>query len=222
MPTTAIPATGNARPTTRYYDALEIAATRIKHLEAENNSSPRCARTGSANNALPTSSAAATRRQTNPRKCHRPCCELCQRHCPTGEPLVRGMIISRLKLLTVLGRPVRIPGVASATSAGGGQRFRPKIAATSASIAIEAAAAHLVARFFNCARQSLPSGEHLIDLYAQPLGRRYPLRHGRRLLPQIFQIFEGTYVSRTYLHRRELRPVCSPYVICADASTLTT
>ena len=49
--------------------------------------------------------------------------------------------------------------------------------------------------------QILPAGKHLIDLYAQPLGRRYPLRHGRRLLPQIFQIFEGTYV-RTYLHRR--------------------
>ena len=32
--------------------------------------------------------------------------------------------------------------------------------------------------------------------YAQPLGRRYPLRHGRRLLPQIFQIFEGTYVLK--------------------------
>ena len=43
--------------------------------------------------------------------------------------------------------------------------------------------------------------EEVARLGAQPLGRRYPLRHGRRLLPQIFQIFEGTYV-RTYLHRR--------------------
>src|SRR4029077_21123050 len=36
----------------------------------------------------------------------------------------------------------------------------------------------------NRARQILAAGEHLIDLRAQPLGGRYSLRHGRRLLPQ--------------------------------------
>src|SRR4029077_4595970 len=36
----------------------------------------------------------------------------------------------------------------------------------------------------NRARQIRAAGEHLIDLRAQPLGGRYSLRHGRRLLPQ--------------------------------------
>ena len=39
------------------------------------------------------------------------------------------------------------------------------------------------------------------ELCPQPLRRRYPLRHGRRLLPSDFPVCEGTYV-RFLLHRR--------------------
>ena len=47
----------------------------------------------------------------------------------------------------------------------------------------------------------LAVGEHPIDLCGHTLGRRYPLRHVRRLLPQTCLVFEGTHV-RIFLHRR--------------------
>src|SRR6185295_1964545 len=69
----------------------------------------------------------------------------------------------------------------------------------------------------NRARQILAAGEHLIDLRAQPLGGRYSLRHGRRLLPQTcwssteptsdsFYTAPGTRPSRTR-YRLAVQPV---------------
>jgi hypothetical protein len=44
------------------------------------------------------------------------------------------------------------------------------------------------------------AGEHLIDLCLQPLARRYPLRHGRGLLPRDLVVFERNL--RPYLLHR--------------------
>jgi hypothetical protein len=44
------------------------------------------------------------------------------------------------------------------------------------------------------------AGEHLIDLCVQPLARRYPLRHGRGLLPRDLVVFERNL--RPYLLHR--------------------
>ena len=56
-------------------------------------------------------------------------------------------------------------------------------------------------------REVRATGEHLIDLGAQPLAERYSLQHGRGLLLVDLVVSRGTYVRGTHCTGAATRPI---------------